>query len=101
MIYRVRTLNIIAEKSEAYRALLIRAAAHLSEQYSGVQVEILENVAGSRRQLHMLTRCDSLAALEAYESARKDDAVWQAMIQEAQTLQATTEAVDSLYRVVG
>ncbi|MEZ4712671.1 MAG: NIPSNAP family protein [Caldilineaceae bacterium] len=101
MIYRVRTLNVIAEKSAAYRAILVRAATHLSAEYSGVQVEILENIAGSQRQLHMVTRCDSLAALEAYEAARKDDAAWQAMIQEAQTLQATTEAADALYRVVG
>ncbi|MEZ4672899.1 MAG: hypothetical protein R2932_01485 [Caldilineaceae bacterium] len=65
-----------------------------------MQVEILENITGSRRQLHMVTRCESLAALEAYEAARKDDAVWQAMMQEAQTLQATTDAADSLYRVI-
>ena len=101
MIYRVRTLNVIAEKAEAYRVLLVRAATHLSTQYSGVQVEILENIAGSLHQLHMVTRCDSLAALEAYEANRKDDATWQAMIQEAQTLQATTDASNSLYRVVG
>ena len=101
MIYRVRTLNVITEKSEAYQALLVRAASHLSAQYSGVQVEILENIAGSRRQLHMVTRCDSLAALEAYEVDRKADATWQAMTQEAQTLQATTDATDALYRVVG
>ena len=100
MIYRVRTLTVIPEKAKAHRELLVRAAAYLSEQYAGVQVEILENIAGSRQQLHMATRCDSLTALEAYEADRQTDANWQAFLNQAQALQATTEGVDRLYRVV-
>lgn len=100
MIVRTRTLTVLPEKAEAYRALLIRAATYLSEQYAEIQVEILENVAGSRRQLHMVTRCDSLAALERYEKERKDDADWLALIEEAQALQATVDEVDHLYRVI-
>ena len=100
MIYRVRTLTVIPEKKKAYQELIVRAATHLSEQYAGVQVEILENIAGSLRQLHMVTRCDSLAALEAYEKDRQTDADWQALINEAEVLQATTDSNDQLYRVV-
>ena len=48
----------------------------------------------------MVTRCDSLAALEQYETIREDDAGWRAWIEEARSLQGVADAADHLYRVV-
>ena len=100
MIYRARTITLLPAKAAAYRAVVVRAAAYLSEHYPAVQVEILENVAGPHHQVHMVTRCDSLAALETYEAQRKDDAGWLALIEEASVLQGSLDTVDHLYRVV-
>lgn len=49
---------------------------------------------------HCVTRCDSLAALEAYEAQRKSDTGWLALVEEVNALQATVEAVDQIYRVL-
>lgn len=100
MIYRARTITLLPEKATAYRAVVVRAAAYLSQHYPGVHVEILENVAGPQHQVHMVTRCDSLAALESYEAARKDDAGWLAIMAEGRAVQGTIETVDHLYRVI-
>ncbi|MCE7983392.1 MAG: hypothetical protein DYG89_19640 [Caldilinea sp. CFX5] len=56
--------------------------------------------AGRHQQIHMVTRCDSLAALESYETQRKTDAGWLALTEEANALQATVETVDQIYRVI-
>lgn len=100
MIYRARTVTVTFEKAEAMRSLLVRGAAYVGEHYAGIQVEILENVAGPRRELHMVTRCESLAALERYEAERRDDAGWLAWLAEAQALQGSVDASDHLYRVL-
>lgn len=100
MIYRIRTLNVHAEKEEAYRVLIVRAAAYLSEHFPAVKVEIVENVTGPLRQYHMVTRCDSLATLEACEAARKADAGWLAMTEESCQLRGSSDATQQLYRSV-
>ncbi len=100
MIYRARTVTLLPAKAAAYRAVVVRAAAYLSEHYPAVHVEILENVAGPQHQIHMVTRCNSLAALETYEAERKDDAGWLALIEEARLLQGSLDTVDHLYRVI-
>jgi len=100
MIYRARTVTLLAAKAPAYRAVVVRAAAYLSEHYPAVHVEIWENVAGPQHQIHMVTRCNSLAALETYEAERKDDAGWLALIEEARVLQGALDTVDHLYRVI-
>lgn len=100
MIYRARTVTLLPAKAAAYRAVVVRAAAYLSEHYPAVHVEILENVAGPQHQIHMVTRCNSLAALETYEAERKDDAGWLALIEEASVLQGALDTVDHLYGVI-
>ena len=70
MIYRVRTINLQAEHASA-RDATVRAAAYATEHFPDIQVEILENIAGPGHQIHMVTRCVSLAVLEAYEAQRK------------------------------
>lgn len=100
MIYRVRTLTLRPEQRIEYREVLLRAAAYVNEQYPTIHVEIWENVAGRQQQIHMVTRCDSLAALESYEAQRKHDTGWLALAEEANALQATLETVDQIYRVV-
>ena len=99
MIYRSRTIPVHAEKLTEYRTLVLRAATYLNDHYPAVHVEILENVDGRQQQVHMVTRCDSLAALEAYEAQRKEDPDWKALGEEARALQATVESVDHLYRL--
>ena len=101
MIYRSRTMNLIPQKSTAVRDVSVRAAAYVNEHYPGIHVEILENIAGDRQQIHMVTRCDSLAALEAYEAQRLEDPGWMALVEEVVGLEGTTGTVDSLCRVIG
>jgi hypothetical protein len=101
MIYRVRTIKLKAEKAAAAREVVVRAATYATNQFPGIQVEILENIAGPLHQLHMVTRCDSLAALEDYERHRQTDAGWQAFVAEHQALGAALDSVDHLYRTVG
>jgi hypothetical protein len=48
--------------------------------------------------MHMVTRCESLAALEAYETKRQTDAGWQALVEDFQTVSAAGDTVDYLYR---
>jgi hypothetical protein len=99
MIYRVRTINLRAENTSA-REVTVRAAAYATEHFPGIQVEILENIAGPRHQIHMVTRCVSLAALETYEAQRKSDSGWQALVEEFRALAAEINSVDYLYRTV-
>lgn len=100
MIYRSRSMNLIPQKSAAVRDVCVRAAAYVGGHYPGVHVEILENIAGDRGQLHMVTRCDSLAALEAYEAQRLGDPGWMALVEEVGAIEGITETVDNLYRIV-
>ena len=100
MIYRVRTMTLIPAKAAAVREVAVRAAAYVNERYPGIHVEILENISGPNDQIHMVTRCDSLAALEAYEEQRKTDAGWNALVAEVQRVAGATESVDRLFRVV-
>jgi hypothetical protein len=99
MIYRVRTINLRAEHASA-RDATVRAAAYATEHFPGIQVEILENIAGPQHQIHMVTGCMSLAALETYEAQRKSDSGWQALIEEFRSLTPGVASVDYLYRTV-
>ncbi len=98
MIYRVRTINLIPAKASAAREVACRAAAYATEHFSGINLEIMENVAGPQHQMHMVTRCESLAALEAYEAKRQTDAGWQALVEDFRALSAAVDTVDYLYR---
>lgn len=100
MIYRARTMNLLAGKADAVRAVSLRAAAYANTHYPGIHVEILENIAGIQDQIHMVTRCESLAALEAYEAKRSHDPGWLAFVTEVTEIQGTTDVVDNLYRVL-
>ena len=100
MIYRARTMTLIPAKADAIRDVCVRAAAYVNEHFPGIHVEILENIAGSLDDIHMVTRCESLAALEAYEEKRKSDAGWMALVAEVQAVAGVSKIVDSLYRVV-
>ena len=99
MIYRMRTINLRAEHAPA-RDAAVRAAAYASEHFPDIQVEILENIAGPGHQIHMVTRCVSLAALEAYEAQRKSDSGWQVLVEEFRSLAPGVDTVDYLYRTV-
>jgi len=100
MIYRARTMNLLADKAAAVRAVSLRAASYVNAHYPDIHVEILENIAGIREQIHMVTRCESLAALEAYEVQRAHDPGWLALVAEVTEIQGTTEVVDNLYHVL-
>ena len=100
MIYRARTMNLLAGKADAVRAVSLRAAAYVNAHYPDIHVEILENIAGVRDQIHMVTRCESLAALEAYEAQRAHDPGWLALVTEVTEIQGTREVVDNLYHVL-
>ena len=100
MIYRARTMNLLADKAAAVRAVSLRAAAYVNAHYPNIHVEILENIAGIREQIHMVTRCESLAALEAYEVQRAHDPGWLALVAKVTEIQGTTEVVDNLYHVL-
>lgn len=54
MIYRARTMNLLAGKADAVRAVSLRAAAYVNAHYPGIHVEILENIAGVRDQIHVV-----------------------------------------------
>jgi len=98
MIYRVRTLNLTAAKKSAATEVACRAAAYASEHFSGIEVEVVENISGSLHQIHMATRCESLAALEAYEAKRQTDAGWLRLAQEFRALDAVVDQADRFYR---
>ena len=100
MIYRVRTISLTSGTTEDARALASKAAAYATEHFADVTVEILTNIAGPQHQIHMVTRCQSLAALETYEERRKEDAGWLALVEEWHTRQLGGESVDRLYRSV-
>jgi hypothetical protein len=100
VIYPARTLTLIPEKAAAVRDVAVRAVAYVNEHYPGIHVEILENIAGLLDQIHMVTRCESLAALEEYEEQRKTDTGWNAFVAEVQLVAGATESVDHLFRVV-
>jgi hypothetical protein len=100
MIYRVRTMTLLTEQAAAVRAVALRAAAHVNACYPGIRVEVLENVAGRRDQIHMLTACSSLAALEAYEAQRAADREWNALAEAAEALHGIHSMVDNIYRVL-
>ena len=98
MIYRVRTMKLNPEKAAAAREVAARAASYATGHFPGIEVHLLENIAGPLHQIHMVTRCQSLAALEVYEAERQLDAEWQALTAEYQSLDATVDTVDHLYR---
>lgn len=100
MIYRVRTMTLSRSKASSVRKVAARAAAYVNQNYPDIQVEVLDNITGLRDQIHMVTRCASLAALEVYETERQGDTEWRAHMDEYTGLDAVTETVDSLYRVV-
>lgn len=100
MIYRARTMTLIPAKAAAVREVAVRAASYVNEHYPGIHVEILENISGPIDEIHMVTRCDSLAALEVYEEQRKTDAGWNALVVEVQTVAGATESGDRLFRAV-
>ena len=100
MIYRVRTMKLNPEKAAAAREVAAKAASYATGHFPGIEVQILENIAGSLHQIHMVTRCQSLAALEAYEAERQLDAEWQVLIAEYRSLAATVDTIDQLYRTV-
>jgi len=101
MIYRSRTMTLDKAKANAMRDVCVRAAAYVNEHFPGIHVEILENVAGSLDDIHMVTRCASQAALEAYEAERQTDAGWNALVAEVQAIAGATATIDRLYRVIG
>ena len=98
MIYRVRTLNLIPAKKSAASEVACSAAEYATEHFPGIEVEVLENISGSLHHIHMVTRCDSLATLEAYEAKRQTDAGWLRLLEEFRTLNAVVDQVDRLYR---
>ena len=100
MIYRARTINLGTVNIGEAKHIMVRAAAYLNENYSEVDVEILENIGGSLQQLHMVTRCNSLAALEAYEEKRQGDTEWNAILAEWNAFAVGNTTEDRLYRVV-
>ena len=100
MIYRVRTISLAPDTTEEAQALASKAAAYATEHFPDVAVEILTNVAGPQHQIHMVTRCKSLGALEEYEESRKTDAGWLALVEEWRTHKLGAESVDRLYRSV-
>lgn len=73
-IYRFRTGDLAPAKEAAARTSTSRAAAYLTAHYPEVRVEILRNIDGHPHQLHMVSRCASLGALDIYEAVRTDDA---------------------------
>ncbi|MCB0187628.1 MAG: hypothetical protein KDE31_25340 [Caldilineaceae bacterium] len=99
-IYRVRTVDLAAEKASAAREVMVRAAAHLTARYPEIHVEILHKMADPSHRLHMVTRCASKEALAVYEAARTDDTGWLALLEAYQRLNAQTSAVDSIYELV-
>ena len=99
MIYRVRTLDLIADKKSAATEVACSAAAYATKHFPGIEVEVLENISGSLHHIHMVTRCESLAALEAYEAKRQTDAGWLGLLEAFRTANAVVDQVDRLYRV--
>lgn len=100
MIYRARTMDLLPEQAAAVCAVSLRAAAYVNAHYPGIRIEILENVAGRRDQIHMVTACSSLAALEAYEAQRAADPEWVALTHAVEALRGIVGMVDNLYRVL-
>ena len=100
MIYRVRTINLDLGKTTEAKQLTTKAATYISRNYADITVEVLENVTGSLHQIHMVTRCNSLGALEAYEEKRQTDPKWQALLEEWEQLAAHVGDADRLYRTV-
>ena len=100
MIYRARTMTVSPQTTEAVRDVSVRAAAYVNGKYPEIHVEILENIAGPHHQIHMVTRCESLAALEAYDQRRLGDADWMALVGEVNAIQGITLVSDALYRVI-
>lgn len=98
-IYRFRTVDLAPAKASAARDVMVRAAAYLTAQYPEVRVEILRAVDGPPHQLHMVTRCASMGALDAYEAARLDDAGWLALIEEYRALDAQRSTSDHFYEL--
>lgn len=77
---------------------MVQAAAYLTAHYPEVQVEILRNVDGPPHQLHMVTRCASMDALDAYEMARADDAGWLALLAAYRALDPQRSTSDRVYQ---
>src|SRR4051812_43393913 len=100
MIYRVRTITLSRDEKGPAIEVTVRAPAYVTAHFPGIELEILENVAGPLNQIHMVTHCASLAALEAYETKRKTDSGWQALIEEFGQLAPGAESVDHLYRTL-
>ena len=100
MIYRVRTISLVPEKAGAVRDVATRAAAYVNTHYSEISVEVLENVTGPLRVIHMVTCCPSLAALESYEEMRKSDQGWLDLVAEVDGIGGTSAVEDHLYRTI-
>ena len=98
MIYRVRSLKLHLAKRFAATRTACNAAAYVNEHYPGVEVEVLENISGSLHHIHMVTRCESLAALEAYEAKRQTDTGWLKLLDEFRKHDAMVDQFDRLYR---
>ena len=100
MIYRARTITLGGVNIGEAKHIMVRAAAYLNENYPEIDVEILENIGGPLQQLHMVTKCNSLAALEAYEEKRQGDAEWNAILAEWNAFAVGSTTEDHLYRII-
>lgn len=100
MIYRIRTITLNSKDVAASRAKFIEAAAYINANYPEVTSEILVNISGSLNQIHWVTKCESLAVLEQYESNRNQDEAWRKIVQGWLADVEPEDMVDNFYAVV-
>lgn len=100
MIYRIRTITLARKELSQSQAHFVDAANYVNSKYPEVTSEILLNISGSLNEIHWLTKCDSLATLEAYEAKRDQDPEWQAIVQKWIAESSPQDIVDNFYEIV-
>lgn len=100
MIYRIRTITLTRKEIIQSKSVFIDAANYVNSKYPEVTSEILINISGSLNQIHWLTKCDSLATLEAYEEKRNQDPEWLTIAQKWFAEASPQDMVDNFYEVM-
>lgn len=103
MITMVRTADVHDGKGTAALAWAVKVAAHITENISGGNVQVVRNVGGPVWQLHWVGNYESLAAYEETMKTIEQDAGYLDLIGEAreQKLFISSSIVDRLYQSVG
>lgn len=94
----VTSANVTPGKRQEAIQWAQKAAAYITDKYSELTVQIMENINGPVNQLHWVESWDTLAPWEEYAKQVDADSGWQALLAEGGGLFDADSIVRKWYR---